>query len=603
MPDGYAGKLLFVDLSAGEVRSETPDDALYRDFIGAYGVGARVLYDRMRPGVDALGPENVLGLVTGVLTATPAIMGCRFTAVGKSPLTGGWGDANSGGHFGPRLKFAGYDCVFFTGISEKPVYLLVDNGKAELRDAGDLWGKDIYETEDTLKERHGRGTRVACIGPAGEKQALIACIETEKGASAGRSGLGAVMGSKRLKAVVARGDMEVPIADPERLRRVRDEHMEMLRSAMMDEDPFWENMHKYGTSFGTAKIALNGDTPIKNFGGVGIIDYPDPGTVSGDGAIANQVRDETCWQCPLACEGILGPGTGKYKYEAGSRRPEYETQAAFGGYMLNNDGEMVAKANDICNRAGLDTISAGTAIAFAIECFENGILHLEDTDGIELRWGNGPAVIAMTEKMATRDGLGDVLADGVKKAAERIGRGSEEFAVHIGGQELGMHDPKFQPETLQAAGARYLMDATPGRHTQGFGQTGLKGHIVNAAGLCAFGYFAGEPEKIIADYISAVTGWERSWEELCVCAERIMAMRQAFNSREGINNRRDWFVHSRIPGIPPQSQGPLKGVTVDMDAQAEFHMEQLGWDPATCKPTREKLLELGLAGAAQDLWP
>jgi aldehyde:ferredoxin oxidoreductase len=603
MPNGYAGKNLFVNLSTGEIRTETPDDSLYQDFIGSYGIGARILYSHMRPGVDPLGPENMLGLVTGVLTGTPATMGCRFQAVGKSPLNGGWGDANAGGHFGPRLKFSGYDNVFFTGISEKPVYLFIDSGKAELLDADDLWGTDVYETEATLRSRHGGSTRVACIGPSGEKQAMIACIINENGAAAGRSGLGAVMGSKKLKAVAVRGEMEIPIADRDRVLKVRQEHLDAMRSAKMGDDSFWEAFHKYGTSFGTAKIALNGDTPIKNFGGIGIVDYPDPGTVSKDGAIANQVRDETCWQCPLACEGILGAGTGKYKYEAGSRRPEYETQAAFGGYLLNNDGEVVAKANDICNRAGLDTISAGTAIGFAIECFENGILNLEDTDGIELRWGSGPAIIAMTEKMANREGFGDVLADGVKKAAERIGRGSEEFSVHIGGQELGMHDPKFQSELEYAAGARYQVDATPGRHTQSFGLRALKGHIVNSSGLCSFGYFVGEPEKTIADFISAVTGWERSWDELCVCAQRIMAMRQAFNSREGINQRRDWPVHPRILGNPPQSEGPLEGVTIDQDEQVEFHMKDLGWDPETSKPTKEKLLELGLDDVARDLWP
>ena len=189
MPNGYAGKLLFVNLSTGEIRSETPDDSLYRDFIGSYGVGARVLYTHMRPGVDPLGPDSMLGLVTGVLTGTPALMGSRFQAVGKSPLNGGWGDANGGGHFGPRLKFAGYDCVFCTGISDKPVYVLIEDGKAELRDASDLWGADIYKTEETLKARHGSETRLAAIGPAGEKVALTACIINEKGAAAGRSGL------------------------------------------------------------------------------------------------------------------------------------------------------------------------------------------------------------------------------------------------------------------------------------------------------------------------------------------------------------------------------------------------------------------------------
>jgi len=601
MPNGYTGKLLFVNLSSGDIRSESPDDSLYRDFIGSYGVGARVLYDRMRPGVDPVDPDNMLGLLTGVLTGTPAVMGCRFQVVGKSPLTGGWGDANAGGHFGPRLKFAGYDGVFFTGVADTPVYLIIDSGNAELRDAADLWGADVYKTEEILKARHGSETRLACIGPAGEKQAYISCVVNEKGAAAGRSGLGAVMGSKKLKAVVARGNLRFPIADLDRLISARDEQLANMRARTTEEgESNWELMRKYGTSRGAADSALSGDTQIKNFGGVGVVDYPDPGTVSGDGAIANHVRDETCWGCAQACEGLLGPNIGPYKYEAGNRRAEYETLAAFGGNILNTDVEVVNKANDICNRAGLDTISTGTAVAFAIECFENGLLNLEDTDGIELRWGDGLSIVALTEKIARREGLGDVLADGVEKAVERIGRNAKDFAVHIGGQDLGMHDPKLQPDLERAAGARYQMDATPGRHTQGFGRNAYRGHIVNAAGLCAFG---GAQPETIAEYISAATGWERSWDELIVCAQRIMAMRQAFNSREGINNRHDWKVHPRIVGIPPQNEGPLKGVTIELDKQVEFHMKDLGWDPETCKPTKAKLLELGLDDVAGNLWP
>jgi len=209
------GKLLFVNLSTGEMKDEAPDESLYRDFIGGYGVGAKILYSRQRGGVDALGPENTFGLLTGPLTGTPATFCCRYAVVAKSPLAGGWGDANSGGHFGPHLKFAGYDGVFFTGISEKPVYLLIDNGRAELRDAAYLWGKGTYETEDTLEAEHGPTSKVVSIGPAGEKVALVACIMSNKGDAAGRSGLGSVMGSKKLKAVVARGEMKVPIADIE----------------------------------------------------------------------------------------------------------------------------------------------------------------------------------------------------------------------------------------------------------------------------------------------------------------------------------------------------------------------------------------------------
>ncbi|MDO8688364.1 MAG: aldehyde ferredoxin oxidoreductase N-terminal domain-containing protein, partial [Dehalococcoidales bacterium] len=247
MAGGYMGKMLFVNLSTREIKEETPDEKLYRDFIGGYGIGARILFSRQKAGVDPLGPENILGLVTGPLTGSPAPMGCRYIAVAKSPLTGGWGDANSGGDFGPYLKFSGYDAVFFNGIADKPVYLFIDNGKAELRDAAHLWGKDSYETEDMLKAEHGRQSQVSCIGQSGEKLSLISCIITKRGAAAGRSGLGAVMGSKKLKAVVAKGDQPVPIADIETANRLRREHIAELRTAQFRGHPFWEQRKKYGT--------------------------------------------------------------------------------------------------------------------------------------------------------------------------------------------------------------------------------------------------------------------------------------------------------------------------------------------------------------------
>ena len=227
MTGGYIGKILFVDLSTGVIKEEALDEKICRDFIGGYGIGARMLYSRQKAGVDPLGPENTLGLTTGPFTGTLVPTGARYAVVGKSPLTGGWGDANSGGQFGPYLKFSGFDEVFFTGISPKPVYLLLDNGKAELKDAGYLWGKDSYETEDTLKAEYGKQSRVICIGPSGEKLSLIAGIMTDHGSTAGRSGLGAVMGSKKLKAVVARGTMEVPIADKEALLKLRMEQIKL----------------------------------------------------------------------------------------------------------------------------------------------------------------------------------------------------------------------------------------------------------------------------------------------------------------------------------------------------------------------------------------
>jgi aldehyde:ferredoxin oxidoreductase len=594
MAGGYMGKILWVNLSTGDIKVEEPGESLYRDFIGAYGIGARLLYSRQKGGVDALGPENNLGLVTGPLTGTPHIVGTRYQAVAKSPITGGWGDANSGGDFGPYLKFAGYDAVFFNGIADKPVYLLIDNGKAEIKDASKLWGKGAIETEELLMAEYGKDSRVSCIGPSGEKVALISCIITKRGAAAGRSGLGAVMGSKKLKAVVARGNMEVPMANKEKAQQLRRENISELNV---------ERMRKYGTSAGGAMSAHSGDTPVKNWGGVGIVDFPDASGLTGDSAIANVDKTDPCWHCPVACQSLLKAGTGEYKYPAGTRRVEYETQGSFGTMCLNNNTEALNMINHLCNDYGLDTISGGTVMAFAIECYENGILTKADTDGIELTWGNHRALVAMTEKMVKREGLGDILADGVKVAAEKIGRGAEQFAVHVGGQEVGMHDPKLVGFMGNFPAARYQMDATPGRHTQNFGPESFRGHVMNAAGICLFGAMGRPgPKNYLVEFMNAVTGWERSMEELLKCGERIANMRHVFNLREGINPLKS-YVHPRVIGNPPQKEGPLAGITADIDAQVYWCLGALDWDRVTTKPSKQKLLSLGLNDVAEELWP
>jgi aldehyde:ferredoxin oxidoreductase len=594
---GYMGKILWVNLSTGVIDIETPDESLYRNYIGGYGIGARILYNRLKAGVDPLGPENIFGLLTGPLTGTPAIVGARYVAVAKSPLTGGWGDANSGGDFGPNLKFAGYDAVFFTGIAEKPVYLFIDNGKAELRDARHLWGKDTYETEDMLRAEHGKETCVSCIGPSGEKLALISCIINKKGAAAGRSGLGAVMGSKRLKAVAVKGNMAVPIADKEKAEQLRRENIGGLKNPMI------EGMRKYGTTSNTDTNAHSGDTPVKNWGGIGVIDLPDVSGLNKDLAIANKANADPCWHCPVACKAVLNAGTGEYKYPAGTHRIEYETQGAFGALCLNTNTESLNMLNHLCNSNGLDTISAGCVLAFAMECYENGILTKKDTDGIDLTWGNHRAMVAMTEKLAMREGFGNILADGVKVAAEKIGKGAEKYAVHVGGQELGMHDPKLVSPMSSTGAARYYMDATPGRHTASFGPDSFRGHITNALGLCMFG--AGGPpggKNFSLEMFNAVTGWNMSNEELMKAGERIANIRHAFNLREGINPLK-WKGHPRIIGDPPQKEGPLAGVTADLMAQVYWCLGALDWDRVTTKPSRNKLMELGLNEIAEELWP
>jgi aldehyde:ferredoxin oxidoreductase len=599
MAGGYIGKLLFVNLSTGALKEEAPEISLYRDFIGGYGVGARILYSRQKGGVDPLGPDNTLGIVTGPLTGTATPFGCRYVVVGKSPLTGGWGDANCGADFGPYLKFAGYDGIFFTGIAPKPVYLLIDNGKAELKDASHLWGKSTYETEDTLQSAHDRTAKVMSIGPAGEKLSLVSCIITHKGSAAGRSGLGAVMGSKKLKAIVVKGEGKVTVADPEGLEKLRKEMLPQISKA-----PARNGLHNFGTCSHTDGSAHSGDTPVKNWGGVGVVELPDVSGLSKEHFNDNVVNRNGCWRCPAACRGNMKEGLGEYKYPAGVKRPEYETAAAFGAMCLNTNAEAISMANHICNYYGTDTISTGTIIAFAMECYARGIITKKDTDGIDLKWGDHQAMIAMIEKLVKREGFGAVLADGVKRAAERIGKGAEQFAVHIGGQELGLHDPKFDFPGFAGTptSAKYAMDAAPGRHTGGFGPTHWPWLVINASGLCLHVNTMFNGLKYATDFLKVVTGWDRGEAEILKCGERIGVMRHVFTLREG-DNPLQRKVHGRIIGRPPQAEGPLAGVTADLEGQIDNALTGLDWDKVTAKPSRKKLLELGLDDVAADLWP
>lgn len=599
MANGCMEKILFVDLSSGKMKDSVPDGRLFRDFIGGNGAGAKIIYGLQKGGVDALGPDNIMGLMTGPLTGTPAITGCRFTVLGKSPLTGGWGEANCGGDFGPNLKFAGYDVVYFTGIAEKTVYLLIDNGKAELKDASYLQGKSTFETSDILQSEHGNNAKVICIGPAGEKMSLISCIMHSGGDAAGRSGLGALMGSKKLKAVVVKGEMKVSLADIDKANEIRKAHMAEIKG------PGLEGFHHYGTCVHTDESVHSGDSPVKNWGGIGVIEVPDVSGLDKDILNAGVFRRTGCWRCPAACKGLLEEGSGEYRYPKGTHRPEYETSAAFGAMCCNNNAEALKMATHLCNHYGVDTISTGTTVAFAMECYEHGIITKKDTDGIDLAWGNHQAMIAMTEKLARREGFGAVLADGVKIAAERIGSGAKEYAVHIGGQECGLHDPKFDFPFFRGkpTSARYQMDATPGRHTAGFGPSQFTDHVVSASGLCLHSdTMIPEPFRYVIDYMNAVTEYGYSEADLLKCGERIANIRHLFTLREGINPR-DLPVHGRIIGRPPFEDGPLAGVTTDIEGQISENLEALDWDPVTTKPSRKKLLELGLDDIAEELWP
>jgi len=612
MAHGFMGKILWVDLAKKKITEEPLDDKTGREYLGGYGLGAKILFERQKVGVDPLGKDAILGITTGVLTGTDAMGGSRYVMVGKSPLTGGWGDANSGGSVGPMLKFAGYDAVFFTGISEKPAYLIIDNGKAELKDASDLWGKDTFEIQDIMETRHGKNVEVACIGPAGEKLSLISAVMNNKGRAAGRSGLGAVMGSKKLKAIAVIGTIKVPVADESASKAMRTRHVK-------NKNPRSEFIGGFGTAALMEMSVKGDDAPCKNWKGVATIDMPTYPSILAGPVKEQQARKYGCWHCPIGCGGIMKAQEGQYDDHA--HKPEYETLAMYGTNILNDNLIDIIKANDVCNRLGLDTISAGAVVAFVMECFEKGILTKKDV-GFDVKFGDGKAAVKLTEMIGKREGFGDILAEGVKKAAEKIGKGSEAYAIQVGGQEYPAHDSRGGLNF----GIGYGANPTPGRHTMGgegplpegslpeYNRGSLVGRGVphkigmsltsayNAAGICMI--VIGDAYVHIKDLVEAfrvITGWDITLEELIKTGTRIETMRQAFNAREGVKT--PFKHHPRMLGIPAKTVGPRAGATLDEKELHKEYYEAMGWDVNTGKPSKKALLELGMDSVAKVLWP
>jgi aldehyde:ferredoxin oxidoreductase len=619
---GYNGKMLNVNLSTGEITVEHFDDAFYRTYLGGYGIGARMALDRIPQGADPLGPDNMLGFFPGALTGTP-LFGQRFQVVCKSPLTGGWGDANCGGDFGPTLKHAGWDGIMIFGQAATPKILFIDEDKVELADAGEYWGMDAIDCEDALQAKYGKkatgkNCSVALIGPAGESLSLISGICNERGRLAARSGVGAVMGSKKLKAIVVNTKRNIIHQDKETLQILRADLNDFVK-------PTADFFRTFGTTGITAMSAHNGDSPVKNWGGVGKVDFVDVAPLQGPTVNEKMEKHYACWHCPLACgaeskEADEGAKAKGYDYPHHTHRPEYEAAAAFGTMNLVNDLDALIYINHLCNQFGFDVISAGATTSFAVECFENGVITKEDTDGLELRWGDAKGVVKLLEMMGRRQGIGAILADGVKVAAEKIGRGAEQYAMHVGGQELPMHDPKLQPEYYTT----YKLDPTPARHTQYEGNRRFgvippavrdrsqyvgrgahhKGaseymHIVNAAGACQFIMMAANTAHI-PEWLNHLNGWDMTKEELLTVGERIANMRMAFEVREG-GNPRQRHVPDRVTGKDGGmlTEGPHQNVTLDTETLEREFLEAAGWDLETCKPSKQKLESLGL----QDVIP
>jgi aldehyde:ferredoxin oxidoreductase len=645
----YTGKVLWVDLTHGTFTEETIPDDTYRKFLGGIGLGAALLYREMPPKADPLGPDNILGFMAGLLNGTGSLFTGRWMAVGKSPLTGTWGDSNCGGTLAFAIKQCGYDGILIRGISKQPVYLFIDNHGPQLQDACHLWGKDAVETENLLLDEYGKRKHpaIATIGQAGENLSLISGIVNDRGRLAARSGLGAVMGSKKLKAVVLMGSRRVSAADPVRMRMLAWKCVRAIRlplkyinsgvfalfGSLLGKLPFGftQSGHlfggvlaKWGTIGSYPSLVGLGDTPFKNWTGTQK-DLPKViQTINPDLVIKSEKRKYHCRGCPLGCGGLVELAT---KQE--SHKPEYETTASFTSMLLNDDMGLVYEINDQLNRAGMDSISAGGTIAYAMECYEKGWITKKDTGGIELTWGNTEAIRKVLDQMIQREGFGACLSDGVKRAAESLGPRTKDAAIHAGGQEIAYHDPRLDPGYALHAS----VDPTPGRHTTGaqlyvdmyrlwtrirnlpastqfsrkssrFKAGGNRTvsavaisnftQFYNAIGACYMGMLIGVDRVPIFEWANAATGWDLPPAEYLRIGQRIQTLRQMFNIREGIDPR-SLKISRRLIGEPPLKSGPNKNVKYDLEILMKAYWQEIGWDPETGIPTQKTLTSLDLA--------
>ncbi len=610
---GYMDKLLAVDLSSGEVKDEPLNMEYIQQFMGGSGLACRYLYDMVDANTDPLGPENPLFFMAGPLTGTRAPSCGRFVVCARSPLTGLWGEANSGGFFGPEMRFAGYDGILIKGKAPEPVYLRIADGKATLRDAKHLWGKDTYETQEAIRGEVGDAKiRVACIGLAGENLVKYAAIMSDKGRAAARTGMGAVMGSKNLKAVAVRGNGQVPLAEEERFKTIVREMLSVL-----EEDTLTEAFRVTGTAGTLDYLMLLGSTPNRYFTQG---EFPEAEALSGS-TMAETILTghSTCYGCPVACGRNVEVKEGKYKLME-TKGPEYETVAALGTLLLIDDLPAVAYLGHLCDACGLDTISTGSTIAFAHYLFECGVIGPAETGGLILQWDDPDTVADLIGMIARREGFGDTLAEGSRRLGRRYG--AEELAAQVSGLELGMHDPRaFSSMALVYAtsplgGSHNQSDmywVESGRSLEEFGipmtdrfQVKGKAEIVarhqdwrsfcNALIVC---YFSNAPAQSYIDLLAAATGWGMTLDDILFAGERMWNLKRAFNHRLGLTRADD-----RLPQLllQPLSEGGTQGHAPDLELMLEEYYEARGWDPQTGKPSREKLQELELGWLAEDLW-
>jgi aldehyde:ferredoxin oxidoreductase len=626
MKNGYNGKVLKVDLTTGALQVEKPTDSFYRLYMGGSALGLYYLLKECPPGIDPLGEENVLVLALSVVTGAPISGQSRFTAVAKSPLTNTIGDSQAGGFWPAELKRAGFDAVVIKGRAQKPVYLWIHNGKAELRDASHLWGKVTGEVESLLKEELGdKKIEVLQTGPAGERGVRFAALINMCNRACGRTGMGAVMGSKLLKAVVVRGTSKVNVADPKKLAEMARRGAEMIKT-----DPGFQGLSQLGTSGDVPWQHLSGGLPTRNFNEGQFEAYEQ---ITGE-RMAETILDDTdtCYACAMRCKRVVKVDSGPWPVDPLYGGPEYETIGTLGSYCGVGDLNAIAYANQLCNMYGLDTISCGATVAFAMECYEKGILTQVETGGIDLCFGNAEAMIETVRMIAERRGLGDLLAEGSARAAARIGRGAEDYLITTKGLEAPAHMPQVKPtmgiiyavnpfgadhcsathdtEYTHDSGERYLRflreldlnDPQPklslNAEKAKFAVYTQRLHsIMDTLCLCLFvyGIWGVYSPSEVAEFVNAVTGWDVSLDELMKLGERRINLMRMFNAREGIDRKQDVLPKKFFE--PLQGTGPSAGTMVPRDQfedALEAYYELSGWDVETGLPTPTRLRELRL---------
>jgi aldehyde:ferredoxin oxidoreductase len=625
MPYGYSGNILHVDLSSKKHWTEHPPENFYRTYWGGRALALYYMLNQMKPHTDPLSPDNLLIFAPSVITGTPAPAIPRYTVCAKSPLTGAQGEAEAGGWWGPELKKAGFDAIVIKGSSKTPVYLWIKDNKVEIKDATHLWGKDTGETQKIIKnELSDDKIRIAQIGPAGENLVRFANIVNELKHFNGRNGLGTVMGSKKLKAIAVRGTKPINLYNKERVSQVTKE----ITKRVMD-NPLSRDLRELGTPAVVRGFYEAGCLPSYNW----TTGYFKEGENLTAETLNKTILKGTkgCYACPIRCKRVVEINEPGLQVDPSYGGPEYETITSLGSTCGISDLKYIAKANELCNKYTMDTISAGMVIAFAMQCYKEGLLTKEDTEGIELTFGNKEALLILVEKIAHREGLGDLLSRGSYLAAQKIGKGSEKFIHQVKGQEIPMHDPRVKTGVgLQYALSDYGADHMKAPHDSFFkdqdsvGIKEMKGlgildpispndigekkvtlfklldiylTVFDILGVCNFGYVprsVGTMEELL-EIIKSTTGWKTTWFELMKLGERSINMARIFNYREGFTSKDDTlpevFYHN-FKGGPLDGQGAIN--KKDFEKAIKLRYELMGWKADTGIPTPAKLIELGL---------